>query len=1833
MQETLNHLGAQFLSFAWPMLWQSSLVIAVVFGVDRMLTRKLRASVRHALWLVVLAKLLLPPTLALPTSAAWWLFPAKSIVLPASLPQPKASDLNTSVVVYDDVPPDYFSESAPQTAPPRPKLDRAGWSLLATGAVSAGLLFWLLLRWWQLTRKVQKATPAENFPGLRETIPVNWSAGIRPGSITKLLKRTPSNPNAPVRIRIVDAQMSPAVCGLFRPVILLPRVLAEKLSAPQLRAVLLHEMIHLRRGDIWVNCAQSLLQIFYWWHPLVWFANARIRRVREEAVDDAVMLALAADADTYAPTLLEVAKLAFYRPLMSLGIIGIVGIIESRSALRQRVERLIDFHAPRKAGLSVLSFCGIFLFSAAALPMGQGPAQIVHAPQPVSQTDSSPSLPPTSPSTDPYNPPFIRANQPPHVQVNLPPVILISAAIYQIPPQALDKMVSDLNLHPAATHSDAWWSASPEEYANLKNQLTNSNFTSLARPRILTQSGKEARFFVGNDSAGTDIDCLPTQDGDRINLELHGMTTGHTAAAETNQFTIKASSTNHGGIVVRFPNDTNNTVIFLKIEIDPDHHSASSGIIANPNFQTAAQALEQHTQVKSLTEPETTVHTSRGENQGVIFPPRSSIDFGSSNKSPSALQESSRLDFPKIMAFKLEHPLDYASLEKELKSAGVQVPPTGLIYNRSAGVFAVHGTRDQLMRVEALILRLNGRASSAELMEATPSEASNTPNQNEIENSSPLVTRTFKVDPLLFGRSLDDAAPKTDEVRSTTNITAKARAVFSQFGVDFLNPAGKSIFYKDSMGLLFVKATESDLAAIECAVGVLNQTPLQIHLKARFIEVPKDTLKNFNDTLNAVSPSPVSLTGIVTSKNARLTLEALKSAKDAKVLGEPEVTLIAGRHVQMRATQVQTIVTNMELVETITNQGGRRQSGNSIQPQTSTIETGPVLDAIPYVLTDGYTIELSGLALDTTFLGYANTEKITAAPVTNSLGEVLGRPIVLPVCEEWHRSFHANLFDNQTLVLNLADVPAETQYSAAGKEHETAVAKYIHDYHEKRGAKDIVVLITATLIDTVGSRVHSDAELPFAQTKIPTQPAATDVVDTQFLSPPQRHAANSDATGQNSIVKTLVENSKVYFEMGKFDNARFFLDAALKIAPSNSTAQYYLDLINNAPRNAGIAMGLPKHAFIESGGQAILARLDEIRLNKVSYNGISLAEVLKQLAEQSRLYDPERKGVNFLINNEPAATSQATIPSSKTEPAPTIDPVTGSPIPLSSATTLSNSVLDVGSTIIKIPRLTNVRLADLLDAIVLVANRPIKYSIHDFAIVFSAKGSETPQLFMRTFRIDPDTLYKGLNAVFANDTVSSKVETNRDGLKFITTQTSATTPSALARAYFTSLGINLLSPVGKSVFFKDRQGILFVKATEDDLDIIERALQALNQAPAESPQQSGLSKSEHAELAAKLNLIHFPSLDHYSGETMTLKQVTDDLSKLSRQYDSEKIGIPISTSPAPPSRDGTDITSVSVKFPSEQNVTNVAVKNILDLILSHADHPLKYTILNNGIVFSFNNSTHNQRPYVLWPSEFQTSSNFTGRAAYAADPWGSPYGRNSEIEQDLMNRTLHNSNEIPPNIYIKSRFISVPKGTIASLAKYLNATNRTDGTPMGLLSQISNTEILAQLAGEKNVKILAEPEITVSSGRQAQIRCLETVAAITNLTFTNSATITPHVSSVDVGPVIEVIPSASANGFAIKLTSIPSLVEFKGYEQIPTKTTATTTNTSVSPVLYTQQVAAHVNLWDGQTLLLKGLESHTASQTNDVLVFITPTLVDATGARIHSDTDLIALPPFPPQSQ
>ena len=356
----LNAGGERLLRLAWPMFWQSSLLIAVVFLLDYAFRKQIRASIRYLLWVVVLVKLVLPPSLAAPTGVAWWL---RSSAPPPPAAQPPMRIIAAPSATAAIIPRFPIEPQMAPALPPAPEpslMATAAWMLSAWSLVAGLFFLWLIARWRRVGRQVRQATPAAGFDGRSCLADLFDEAKRRIG-----VKRA-------VRLRVMPQSISPAVYGLFRPVVLLPQTLADRLSPAQLRPVLLHELIHLRRRDVWVNCAQTLLQIVFWWHPLLWFANAQIRRVREEAVDDAVMLALRSEADVYAPTLLEVAKVAFQRPRTGLALIG---ILESRSALAHRIDRLMNFKPPRRAGLSLVPLLGIATFAAVAVPMGEGPAK------------------------------------------------------------------------------------------------------------------------------------------------------------------------------------------------------------------------------------------------------------------------------------------------------------------------------------------------------------------------------------------------------------------------------------------------------------------------------------------------------------------------------------------------------------------------------------------------------------------------------------------------------------------------------------------------------------------------------------------------------------------------------------------------------------------------------------------------------------------------------------------------------------------------------------------------------------------------------------------------------------------------------------------------------------------------------------------------------------------------------------------------------------------------------------------------------------------------------------------------------------------------------------------------------------------------------------------------------------------------------------------------------------------------------------------------------------------------------------------------------------------
>jgi bla regulator protein BlaR1 len=359
--EQINSAGKTFVEFAWPMLWQASVLIAILLAADWLLRRKVRAVFRYWLWMLVLAKLFLPTTLSSPVSIGLLTGNTLPAINIAATEQPVGGDIS-NVLPYSPrtagtgkagvaLPLHTESPIQSQAVTPAVSLTRQGGIFLVWLMVVCAMLLLLMQRAvfvCGLVRQSAEATDLMNDAlkfccnqmGIRQTIGLKIS------------------PNA----------TSPAVCGLFRPVILVPQGLGSSLGISSLRVVLMHELAHIKRGDLWINLIQTVLQIAYFYNPLLWVANWVIRRVREQAVDEAVQVALGERASQYPETLLNVARLAFERPALSLRLIGVV---ESKSALTSRIKRMLTRPIPKTAKLGIIGSAVVILLAAVLLPMAK----------------------------------------------------------------------------------------------------------------------------------------------------------------------------------------------------------------------------------------------------------------------------------------------------------------------------------------------------------------------------------------------------------------------------------------------------------------------------------------------------------------------------------------------------------------------------------------------------------------------------------------------------------------------------------------------------------------------------------------------------------------------------------------------------------------------------------------------------------------------------------------------------------------------------------------------------------------------------------------------------------------------------------------------------------------------------------------------------------------------------------------------------------------------------------------------------------------------------------------------------------------------------------------------------------------------------------------------------------------------------------------------------------------------------------------------------------------------------------------------------------------------
>jgi general secretion pathway protein D len=154
------------------------------------------------------------------------------------------------------------------------------------------------------------------------------------------------------------------------------------------------------------------------------------------------------------------------------------------------------------------------------------------------------------------------------------------------------------------------------------------------------------------------------------------------------------------------------------------------------------------------------------------------------------------------------------------------------------------------------------------------------------------------------------------------------------------------------------------------------------------------------------------------------------------------------------------------------------------------LEVGPVLDVVPYVLSDGYTINLTLIPSLTEFSGY-DSEAIPLPTVAN----VVLLPNLLPKFTVRQVVTTVNIWDNQTIVLGglISSTAQNTKDKIPMLGDLPLVGRLFQSQTKTSVKKNLMIFVTATIVDPAGNRVHSDDELPFAQNTIPPQQPGVEV--------------------------------------------------------------------------------------------------------------------------------------------------------------------------------------------------------------------------------------------------------------------------------------------------------------------------------------------------------------------------------------------------------------------------------------------------------------------------------------------------------------------------------------------------------------------------------------------------------------------------------------------------------------------------------------------------------------------------------------------------------------------
>jgi len=422
--ELLNDIARHWWEWTASMFWQVGLLILVIACLDLLVRKWAWPQLRYALWSLILVKLILPPTLSLPSAVVPELRPRVAVALrwmnsdkPAVAERSavisnlesqisglkvgvgrqfsgftvsagdvgQLEDLVCRVPVrvsgkrVEGVPPSNRGQDARDTTPYGVTTNavlgqNTERPASALGSLSSVPLIWqfhvmmiwffgtLILGIW-LVLRLHSVAGRQGYRAAAASLPQSFYNHLADCAKRLGLRRIP-------RVAVTRRLTSPAVFGVLSPVLLVPKGYLSKLSRRDTEHMLLHELAHIKRGDLVMHSLHLLLQVVYWYNPLLWLVRRHLHDLRELSCDGTVAELLREQTPAYRQTLLETA-----RRMLTTSVepgLGLLGLFEDSNHLLARLNwltkptwRYCTMKRLIVATLAILMF-------ACVLPMAQG---------------------------------------------------------------------------------------------------------------------------------------------------------------------------------------------------------------------------------------------------------------------------------------------------------------------------------------------------------------------------------------------------------------------------------------------------------------------------------------------------------------------------------------------------------------------------------------------------------------------------------------------------------------------------------------------------------------------------------------------------------------------------------------------------------------------------------------------------------------------------------------------------------------------------------------------------------------------------------------------------------------------------------------------------------------------------------------------------------------------------------------------------------------------------------------------------------------------------------------------------------------------------------------------------------------------------------------------------------------------------------------------------------------------------------------------------------------------------------------------------------------------